>query len=100
MGELGSYESALNEGAVPKFIKKITKRIVEYINNSKEPLVGVISDNFQKGVAWELNISENETYIFMYTYRRLGLDNGVDTFVYLDNNIRMALYHLEETLPD
>jgi hypothetical protein len=32
----------------------------------------------------------------MYTYRRLGIDNGMDTLVHLDNNLETALQHMIE----
>jgi hypothetical protein len=32
------------------------------------------------------------------TYRRLGLDNGMDTLVHLDNNLRIALEQMDDKL--
>jgi len=38
------------------------------------------------------------TYAVVYTFRRLGENNGMDTVVHLDNNLRMAFRHFEATV--
>ncbi len=35
------------------------------------------------------------TFNILYTYRRLGADNGMYTVVHLDNNLKMAFEHLK-----
>ncbi len=63
-----------------------------------KPLQELISDQFVHSVAWEVKMSDKETYLVRYTFRRLGEDNGMDTLVHLDNNLRMALRQMQGTL--
>ncbi|MEP4343958.1 MAG: hypothetical protein ABJ042_18320, partial [Lentilitoribacter sp.] len=55
-------------------------------------------DNLTKFLGCKFQFSDLEQYAVVYSYRRVGLDNGKDTVVHLDNNLHMALKHHENTL--
>lgn len=59
----------------------------------KKPLSVTISDHFEKFVAWKLSGKNDREYSIIYSYRRLGIDNGFDTLVHLDVNIGRAFEH-------
>jgi hypothetical protein len=79
-----------------KFIKKIMERLVADVD--AKPLQELIPDQFVHFVAWKVEMSDSERYVVRYTFRRLGEDNGMDTLVHLDKNLRMALRQLDEKL--
>ncbi len=90
------FNEAIRTKTHMRFIKKITKRLVEDVD--KKPLQELITDQFEHFVAWEMKFSDNEVYVVRYSFRRMGQDNGMDTLVNLDNNLRMALRQLDGTL--
>ena len=90
------YEIALNAGDVMTFALKLMKKITEEVK--RKPLTGLLSDNITQYVAWPVEISKTEKYGVVYSYRRMGEDNGMDTVVHLDNNLFMAHAHFERTV--
>jgi hypothetical protein len=92
------FEDALRSGGVLPFILSLARAIWKGEEIRSVPLSGILNDNKTKFVAWKLDITDEESYLCHYSYRRLGIDNGMDTYVYLDNNIKMALDHLESTV--
>jgi hypothetical protein len=62
----------------------------------KKPLTEKIDSNFEKYVAWEERLDDGSTFFVFYSFRRMGVDTGMDTLVYLDNNIRMALNQMRD----
>jgi hypothetical protein len=65
---------------------------------NKKPLTERITDNFEKFVAWPINGENGREYLIRFRYRRLGLDNGFDTLIHLDMNVRTALKHYESVI--
>lgn len=77
------------------FMRRMLERIVETLKF--DPLEAPIADQFPKFVAW--NVSDGlHLYEVHITYRRLGNDNGMDTIVHIDNNLNMALKHMEDVM--
>lgn len=74
-------------------------RVLGYIEGNLEnsPLMPppIISDQFEKCVAWNIKKGREELDI-LFTYRRMGKETGFDTLVHLDNNIRQARNHIKE----
>ena len=74
-------------------------RVLGYIEGDLEnsPLMPppVISDQFEKCIAWKIQKGREELDI-LFTYRRMGKEIGFDTLVHLDNNIRQARRHIKE----
>lgn len=91
------YETAVKQKKAIPFIHDTLKHLVRYLDNSKEPLNGLIKDNFVSFVSWPLRLAPDEKYRFIFSYRRMGIDNGMDILIHLDNNIRMALKHVDQT---
>lgn len=81
-----------------RFIKRLLSALVQSLND--KPLQGLIEDNFAQFVVMPFDAAPGERYAAVYTYRRVGLDNGMDTVVHLDNNLKMALRHYEVTVAD
>jgi hypothetical protein len=74
------------------------KRATTYVANKflENPERGLIEDNNAKFVAWRTEISKAEEYLTIYSYRKMGVDNGFDVAVHLDDNIRKALQYFDE----
>jgi hypothetical protein len=53
-----------------------------------------IEDARQQSIGTKLKGVGDEAFAVRFSYRRLGQDNGFDTVVYLDNNLRTALEHM------
>jgi len=53
----------------------------------------LISDKFEKLVPLTLQ-DGHSTFHVMISYRRMGIDNGKDTVLHLDNNLRLAMDHM------
>ncbi len=86
----------LKKGKRDKHITDVLRLLVaDFI---KRPLTERITDHFEKYVAWPLSGKHHRKYVIRFRYRRLGIDNGFDTLVHLDMNIRTALAHYEQVL--
>jgi hypothetical protein len=57
-----------------------------------------IADSTENYVAWRVKGKGKQRFVVRYTYRRIGEDNGMDTLVHLDNNLRRALDRIEEII--
>lgn len=85
-------------------LKKQEPKIVQILNEMHDVFVdkgdpsGLISDNLQQSFTWKFSLSDKEQYIAIYSYRRLGEDNGMDIVVHLGNNLKMARAHLAKTV--
>ena len=90
------YEIALKAGDVMGFALRLMRKITEGVK--RKPLTGLLSDNIMQYFAWPVEISATEKYRVVYSYRRMGEDNGMDTVVHLDNNLLLALAHFERTV--
>jgi len=86
----------LKNGQRDRHIQDVLKLLVAYFKN--RPLTEKITDNFEKYTAWPLRGEQHREYFIKFRYRRLGLDNGFDTLVHLDQNIQTALKHYEEVV--
>jgi hypothetical protein len=60
----------------------------------------IISDANTQFEGFRFKLSDEEEYLAMYYYRKLGQDNGMDTVVHLGKNLRMVRDHLSKTIPD
>lgn len=87
-----SFSKALSTGRHGDFIKYVLSSIVD--SCEKKPLSERIDDHFEKFVAWVVNGKDDHQFAVMFTYRRMGIDNGMDTIVHLDNNLKLALQHI------
>ncbi|MWP39374.1 TIR domain-containing protein [Rhodobacter sphaeroides] len=91
----GAFEKAMKQDRVTEFAIDLTKEVIKGLK--EKPLTGLLSDNIMKYVAWKVKPKGMGEYGLVYTYRRLGEDNGMDTVVHLDNNLHTALKHFEAT---
>ena len=83
----------LKKGKRDPHITELLRLLVAYF--TEKPLSEKITDNFEKFVTWPLQGEGKREYFIRFCYRRLGIDNGFDTLVHLDANIRTALKHYE-----
>lgn len=88
------FAAADKAGKQDQFMLSMLRPIVASFET--KPLSETVDDHLEKFVAWRLNLPIGNVTI-MYTFRRLGADNGMSTLVHLDNNLKMALEHLEAT---
>ena len=77
------------------YIERVLGYIEDDLENSPLSPPIVISDQFEKIVAWEIKKGQ-EKFDIIFTYRRMGKETGFDTLVHLDNNIRQARRHVKE----
>jgi hypothetical protein len=94
--DLGYFNKALNKDSVMEFSRDLMKEVTKGLK--KKPLTGLLSDNIMQYVGWKVKPKGMGEYGVIYTYRRLGEDNGMDTVVHLDNNLHMAFKHFEATV--
>lgn len=87
-----AFATAHNAGNAEGFIRSVLEALVKKLDT--KPLSEVIDDHHEKFVSWKLRHPKGHTFTVVYTYRRLGADNGMSTLVHLDNNLRMALKHV------
>jgi hypothetical protein len=64
---------------------------------TKEELTMVLDGPLVKSIAKEIVGGGRQKYLVRVSCRRMGTDNGMDTIVYLDNNLHRALKHMDET---
>ena len=57
-----------------------------------------IEDQFEAAIGGTVLVPKLGEFRLLFSYRRMGADTGLDTVVYLENNLRMALNHIETTL--
>jgi hypothetical protein len=91
-GELIASQKCAQHGI---FMRKILERIVATFK--QDPLKEPITDQFEKFVAWKITEGQY-AYNVLVTYRRLGVDNGMDTIVHIDNNLKMALKQMTDVM--
>jgi hypothetical protein len=97
-GSAESYEAAVKADRVLHFARDVLAALLEKIGDQR--LNGLIEDNMTKTIATDFVGPGQKTYMVTYSYRRIGLDPGMDTVVYLDNNLNMAMDHYRRTLLD
>lgn len=90
--ELNASQRRGQHGA---FMRRILERVVATFEHN--PLKAPIKDQFEKWVAWSIS-DGRYGYEVLVTYRRLGLDNGMDTVVHIDNNLAMALKQMNDVM--
>ncbi len=88
------FKVALDDGKHIEYIRNILQTIV--VGFEGKPLGGLIEDTSVKFVIFKATGKSGETWTLMYTYRRMGIDNGMDTYVHLDNNLKFALKHMDD----
>lgn len=88
------YKSAKNGGEI-EFGHQVLKAIAAVLD--EKPLVENIDDNMPKFVAFAIR-AMGHRFVVQYNYRRLGVDEGTDTIVYLDNHIKLALSYMDTVL--
>lgn len=96
IGEISYFADGMEEKAAMDFARALLKKAV--IETKKNPLLGLLSDNSPQYVAWETSLGQNIKAAIIYSYRRMGIDNGMDTAVHLGNNLEKAQEHIEKTL--
>lgn len=89
-----AYLKALKDDEQLNFIRDVLTLIVADLD--KKPLTVIITDVFEKFVAWSVRRPEGEEFLILITYRRLGTDTGMDTVVHLDGSLRRALQQMNE----
>jgi len=64
----------------------------------RKPMTGKLKTNEERFVAFELTTQIAGKLAIIYNYRRLGEDTGMDTVIYLDANLRLAIGHFQNVL--
>lgn len=63
----------------------------------QKPYIDKIEDNMPKFVTFMVQ-SMGHSFVIHYSYRRLGIDQGTDTIVYLDNHIKLAFDYMQSVV--
>ncbi len=78
-----------------------------FFHDLVELIISQIEDNelsFIMDSAFEVDLSKEfigkngQEYSVRFSCRRMGIDNGMDTLMHLDNNLRQALQHMKTVL--
>lgn len=77
------------------YLQHVVDLLVKNLDRSPLNPPPIVSDQFQKFVAWKIE-NGDEVFDVIFTYRRMGKETGFDTLVHLDNNIRRAQTHMAE----
>ena len=97
LGSVGVYEAAVRRDRAMEFARDLMEGLVASIGD--KPLQGFITDNMTAYTPLPFRGPGGEKYIAIYSYRRVGIDSGMDTIVHPDNNLRMVLRHYRTTMP-
>ncbi|MGI2036268.1 toll/interleukin-1 receptor domain-containing protein [Rhizobium panacihumi] len=93
-GEEAFFEAA-TKGREVEFGRDILEAIGAILD--QKPLVENIEDSLPKVVVFPVK-SKGHVFVVQYNYRRLGIDQGTDTIVYLDNHIKLALDYMNSVM--
>jgi hypothetical protein len=77
------------------YLKHVIDLLVSNIDQSPLNPPPIISDQFQKFIAWKIE-NGSEEFDVIFKFRRMGKENGFNTLVHLDNNLRRAKAHMSE----
>lgn len=86
----------LGEDDRAKFRRDALALLVSSIDGNG--LTVLIEDAFEKTMYRSLESESGNKFRVAISYRRMGIDNGKDTVLYLDNNLRMALKHMTDVM--
>lgn len=84
------------DGNIFDYIGQVAKMLVTQVD--EHGLIVKIEDQFEAAISGRVQVPELGDFRLLFSYRRMGADTGMDTVVYLENNLRMALNHIETTL--
>ncbi|NYJ13042.1 hypothetical protein GGI64_004123 [Rhizobium leguminosarum] len=87
-----NFAKAEAEDRADEYMRDILATVMEQV--PVDGLIVRIEDAREQTIAKRFNRSNGEAFDIHFSYRRLGEDNGFDTVVYLDNNLRIALNHM------
>lgn len=90
-----AFFKAANKGKQIEFGRDILNAISEKLD--QKPLTENIEDNLPRFVDFRVEMG-GQNFDILYSYRRLGIDQGTDTIVYLDNHINIALNYMNSVL--
>ncbi len=90
-----TFYQAARRGRQYDFAREILEAVAAKFD--EKPLVENIEDNLPKFVAFEVR-ALGHRFVIQYNYRRLGVDEGTDTIVHLDNHIKIALQYMNSVL--
>lgn len=91
------FFSKLKEDKRLSYIRDVFALVVSSVV-PKAGLSVLISDAFEKNIFRTIKDDKEQEFQVMIAYRRMGIDNGKDTVVHLDNNLRMALKHMTNVM--
>ena len=89
---------AQKRGEHASALRSVLKEVIGSVGD--KPLSELITDQFPKFVAWRYSPGQGRRHLVIFSYRRLGIDNGMDTLVHLDNNLHLALEQMDDKLFD
>lgn len=84
---------AVNSNSRDEYFGRLAAEVEQRLGSDEQV---TISGHMPEFIAFNITLGHEEYYHVVYDFRRLGMDNGMNTVVYLGNNIRMAKRHLEE----
>lgn len=78
-----------------RFIRDVLEAFANSIRGKK--MTVIITDAFEKAMTFPLTY-KRAAYLVRFSYRRMGVDNGMDTIVHLDNFPNIALQQMSEIM--
>lgn len=95
-GQRAAFLKSDREGKVFDYIGQVAEALVAQVE--KAGLTVKITDQFETAISGSVTVQDLGDFRLIFSYRKMGADTGMDTVVYLDNNLRMALSHIQNTL--
>jgi hypothetical protein len=95
-GQRTAFLKSDKDGKVFDYIGQVAQALVAQVNETG--LTVRITNQFEAAIAGTVRVPDLGDFRLTFSYRRMGADTGMDTVVYLDNNLRMALNHIQNTL--
>lgn len=96
LGETDTLNEAVREERALELANRLLTKMVE--EEKINPLSGLLTENTPEVVSWQVQFGQKAKFHLLYSFRRLGIDNGMDTVVHLGNNLRMAQSHIDRIL--
>ncbi len=90
------FLEAQRTGGREFYIRDLLKSVIDH--TSREELTVTIDSPLPKKVHKTFAGRDGEKFLMEISSRRMGIDNGMDTIFYADNNLHRALDHMNEAL--
>jgi hypothetical protein len=91
-----SFLASIANGERELYIRDALMLVLKKLK--KREMTMLIDSSLPQRVLEKVQINKGEDFLVEFSCRRMGSDNGMDTLYHMDENLRRALEHMNETL--